>query len=231
MPLPLTVSCFSKIQIGFTFLVLAYLGSPGQRAVKRVCVYRPRKVRHHSTLTDLSVPTMYCCRSNSFSSRSSCSWVKIVRTRLPLPRPARDFDAPTHAKLDDPEQQQSQSRRRLSDCNCGRLANRDSGFCDAKGIDESPVGWRKVDYRGGKNLQILTNKLSPRGQRDDMPPPMAVRLAVDLPTSVRGRVRSPHISGGRPAAGSLQRADSQGWDRQTDGSRYRLMTPPLRRGS
>ena len=39
MPLPLTVSCFSKIQIGFTFLVLAHLGSPGQRAVKRVCVY------------------------------------------------------------------------------------------------------------------------------------------------------------------------------------------------
>jgi len=38
MPLPLTVSCFSKIQIGFIFLVLAYPGSPGQRAVKRVCV-------------------------------------------------------------------------------------------------------------------------------------------------------------------------------------------------
>jgi len=38
IPLPLTVSCFSKIQIGFTFLVPAYLGSPGQRAVKRVCV-------------------------------------------------------------------------------------------------------------------------------------------------------------------------------------------------
>ena len=38
MPLPLTVSCFSKIQIGFTFSVLAHLGSPGQRAVKRVCV-------------------------------------------------------------------------------------------------------------------------------------------------------------------------------------------------
>ena len=39
MPLPLTVSCFSKIQIGFTFLVPAYPGSPGQRAVKWVCVY------------------------------------------------------------------------------------------------------------------------------------------------------------------------------------------------
>jgi len=38
MPLPLTVSCFSKIQIGFTFLVLAHLGSPGQRSVKRECV-------------------------------------------------------------------------------------------------------------------------------------------------------------------------------------------------
>jgi len=39
MPVPLTVSCFSEIQIGFTSLVPADLGSPGQRAVKRVCVY------------------------------------------------------------------------------------------------------------------------------------------------------------------------------------------------
>ena len=38
MPLPLTVSCFSRIQIGFTFMVPAYPGSPGKRAVKRVCV-------------------------------------------------------------------------------------------------------------------------------------------------------------------------------------------------
>ena len=38
MPLPLTVSCFSKIQIGFTFLVPAHPGSPGQRAVKRMYV-------------------------------------------------------------------------------------------------------------------------------------------------------------------------------------------------
>ena len=36
--LPLTVSSFSKIQIGFTFLVPAHLGSPGKRAVIRVCV-------------------------------------------------------------------------------------------------------------------------------------------------------------------------------------------------
>ena len=42
MPLPLTVSCFSKVQIGFTFLVPAHPGSPGKRAVNRcvcVCVF------------------------------------------------------------------------------------------------------------------------------------------------------------------------------------------------
>ena len=38
MPLPLTVSCFSKMQTGFTFLVPAHPGSPGQRVVKWMCV-------------------------------------------------------------------------------------------------------------------------------------------------------------------------------------------------
>ena len=38
IPLSLAVSCFSKIQVVFTFLVLAHLGSPGKRAVKWVCV-------------------------------------------------------------------------------------------------------------------------------------------------------------------------------------------------
>ena len=44
MPLPLTVSCFSKIQIGFTFLVPADLGSSGKRTIKRVCVDICRKL-------------------------------------------------------------------------------------------------------------------------------------------------------------------------------------------
>ena len=42
MPLPLTVSCFSKIQIGFTSLVPAHPGSFGKRAVNGcvcVCVF------------------------------------------------------------------------------------------------------------------------------------------------------------------------------------------------
>jgi len=38
IPLPLTVSCFTKIQIVFTFLVPVHLGSPGKRAIKWVCV-------------------------------------------------------------------------------------------------------------------------------------------------------------------------------------------------
>jgi len=41
MPLLLTISCFRKIQIGFTFLVPAHPGSPGQKAVKRLCVCVP----------------------------------------------------------------------------------------------------------------------------------------------------------------------------------------------
>jgi len=36
MPLPLTVSCFSKMQIGFTFLVPAHLGSREQGVCVRV---------------------------------------------------------------------------------------------------------------------------------------------------------------------------------------------------
>jgi len=38
MPLSLTVSCFSIIQIGFTSSVLAHPGSPRKKAIKRVCV-------------------------------------------------------------------------------------------------------------------------------------------------------------------------------------------------
>ena len=39
MPLPLTVSCFSKFQTAFIYLILAHPGSPGQRVVKRVYVH------------------------------------------------------------------------------------------------------------------------------------------------------------------------------------------------
>ena len=55
MPLPLTVSCFSKIQIGFTFLVPAHLGSPGQRMPVEALAHRswPLKMVQVSVLCRL----------------------------------------------------------------------------------------------------------------------------------------------------------------------------------
>jgi len=44
LPVPLTVSCFNEIQIGFTVLLRAHPGCPGKRAVKRVCVFFPARV-------------------------------------------------------------------------------------------------------------------------------------------------------------------------------------------
>jgi len=76
MPLPLTVSCFSEIQTGFTFLVSAHPGSPGKRAVKRVCVL----------LTYLHI---YCNQKTRSLSRNVltrvCLFVsRITRTELSI---------------------------------------------------------------------------------------------------------------------------------------------------
>ena len=64
MPLPLTISCFSKIQIGFTFLVPAHPSSPGKRAVKQVCVHNLHsKLFRKLTQTSLHIWWSYhvCC--------------------------------------------------------------------------------------------------------------------------------------------------------------------------
>jgi len=53
MPLPLTVSCFSNIQIGFTFPVPAHPGSSGKRAVKLVYVCISAEAVH-TPLTSVS---------------------------------------------------------------------------------------------------------------------------------------------------------------------------------
>jgi len=85
MPLPLTVSCFSKIQIGFTFLVPAHLGSPGQRAVKWVCVCvlyilfacLYHMLPHlsfflHFFFTDLLFYTSFCLRIDPLRFQAGC---------------------------------------------------------------------------------------------------------------------------------------------------------------
>jgi len=57
MPLPLTVSCFGKVHIGFTFLVPAHPGSPGKRAVKPVCVcFTSRLIGKFATNSSLNIP-------------------------------------------------------------------------------------------------------------------------------------------------------------------------------
>ena len=72
MPLPLTVSCFSKIQIGFTFLVPAHPDSPGQRAVKWMCV-----------AVCLVLVCVAVCRAASCMTRGSpgqwacCTWTRV----------------------------------------------------------------------------------------------------------------------------------------------------------
>jgi len=69
IPLTLTVSCFSKIHIGFTFLVLAHSGSPGKRPLNEgVCALvsdcpvreKPIIYSHHTTVC---VSTSPSCRA------------------------------------------------------------------------------------------------------------------------------------------------------------------------
>ena len=63
MPLPLTVSCFSKVQIGFTFLVPAYLGSPGQRGVcVCVCVHVRARAQSPSPCSCLICRVLQWCK-------------------------------------------------------------------------------------------------------------------------------------------------------------------------
>ena len=83
MSLPLTVSCFSKIQIGFTLLVPAHPGSPGKGPLNGcVCVCVPVMMSlisyllldtwSHTMLTHLSPHSIEppCCLYLSFSLSS-----------------------------------------------------------------------------------------------------------------------------------------------------------------
>jgi len=65
-PMPLTVSCSSKIRIGFAFLVPAHLDGPGERAVKWVCVCVYVLCAVHNFVT-LSLPAVKrFCFTKSF---------------------------------------------------------------------------------------------------------------------------------------------------------------------
>jgi len=112
IPLPLTVSCSSKIQIGFTFLVPAHPGSPGQRAVKWVCVCvagqqwgplnqeegrQPGTWYWHLSLEATSMHPRICTPSVLPQSIESWEWkphAHFLICRLPAP-------VASHSKTDD----------------------------------------------------------------------------------------------------------------------------------
>ena len=86
MPLPLTVSCFSKIQIGFTFLVPAHPGSPGKRAVKRVCVCVCVWMLFLMLKSTVSKHWRHSIAKyiTHFRKRTSSNYVLALHSRLPL---------------------------------------------------------------------------------------------------------------------------------------------------
>ena len=60
MPLPFTVSCTGKIQMGFTFLVPAHLDSPGKKVtLDAIMWYRVHYTRCHATYTVTQIKTNY----------------------------------------------------------------------------------------------------------------------------------------------------------------------------
>jgi len=89
MPLPLAVSCFSIIQIGFTFLVPAHPGSPRQRAIKWVCVW-------HSYFSKIVSYSQYVHLFNGpFSGTTRVSQYQKGKTNLDLAE-ARDSEWQWH---------------------------------------------------------------------------------------------------------------------------------------
>ena len=123
MPMPLTVSCFSKIQTGFTFLVPAHPGSPGKRAVKWVCYLLTKNTHHYtgnfpagfaSNQTSFSCFGLAqerecgtaCCYNSGLSSRSSqilqavqtCK-KQICHSIWPISQPRREARSRWPARL------------------------------------------------------------------------------------------------------------------------------------
>ena len=93
MPLPLTVSCFSKIQIGFTFLVPAHTGSSGKGPLNG-CVYVTRgefrekpDAKQCPTLARPATPLATCvqrhlCTTTACVQRPTCTTTLVCYRHL-----------------------------------------------------------------------------------------------------------------------------------------------------
>jgi len=76
MSLPLTVSCFSKILIGFTFLVPAHLGSPGKGPLNECSIW------YKVMPIDLVMPELRLEQSVTVGEVSDAAFARHVFTRL-----------------------------------------------------------------------------------------------------------------------------------------------------
>ena len=93
MPLSLTVSCFSKIQICFTFLVPAHPDSPRQRAAKRVCVCVTNKQDCVPSAVNVTLPAF----AAEIVPWRHCCWPPAPATLMPTRRSAAN---PPQAAVD-----------------------------------------------------------------------------------------------------------------------------------
>ena len=93
LPLPLTVSCFSKIQIGFAFLVPAHLrchrssslhdpGSPGKGAIKWVYVHAPVSIHILTTVRGIHKSSGPQCQSPN-SLKTTNDTVNNISQQMP----------------------------------------------------------------------------------------------------------------------------------------------------
>ena len=73
MPLPLSVACLSKIQIGFTFLVPDHLGSPGKGPLN-VCVF---VCLFASIFPELRVLSWRCFRDTMDNTTTQKYWIDV----------------------------------------------------------------------------------------------------------------------------------------------------------
>ena len=77
----LTVFSFSKIQIGFTFLVPAHLGSPGKKAAKNVCSRSSLMILEYAVA---QLVVAYACRCQWSVSEERSWWCDWVFTWWPV---------------------------------------------------------------------------------------------------------------------------------------------------
>jgi len=86
--LPFTVSCFSKIQIGFTFLVPAYLGSPGKGPLNVCSVCSVCRVYTTCSRLNVSINTTLCCKKGAealhlFSNTVHMTFIHLLLHNTP----------------------------------------------------------------------------------------------------------------------------------------------------